>query len=232
MKFTTPLIPGILISRYKRFLADIKLEDGQIVTAHCPNSGSMKGCKTPGSRVYLSYQDKPSRKLKYTWELVEANRAWVGINTGLPNKLVREAIEGNHIPELDGYPQIKSEVKFGKNSRIDLLLENPADICYVEIKNVTLLENEQARFPDAITLRGQKHLNELMKAVKTGHRAVIFFVVQRQDATSFAPADDIDPEYGRLLRRAVKSGGVEILVYQTRISPREITIQNPLPVDF
>jgi len=232
MKFAAPLIPGTLLSRYKRFLADIRLENGQVVTAHCPNSGSMKGCKTPGSRVYLSFHDKPSRRLKYTWELVEANRVWVGINTGLPNKLVKEAIEESRIPELREYTGIRSEVKFGRNSRIDLLLENPVGQCYVEIKNVTLVENGQAQFPDAITLRGQKHIKELMRAVKMGYRAVLFFVVQRQDATSFAPADDIDPEYGRLLRQAVKNAGVEILVYQTRISSQEITIQNPLPASL
>jgi sugar fermentation stimulation protein A len=232
MKFPAPLIPGILLSRYKRFLADVKLEDSQIVTAHCPNSGSMKSCNTPGSRVYLSYHDKPLRRLKYTWELVEANQTWVGINTGHPNKLVAEAIKENLISELQGYSRIQPEVKFGKHSRIDLLLEGPDGICYVEVKNVTLVENGRARFPDAVTLRGQKHLNDLMKAVKLGHRAVIFFVVQREDASSFSPADDIDPDYGKLLRRAVNRGGVEALIYQTRISPREIMIQNSLPLSL
>ncbi len=230
MKFTAPLIPGILLSRYKRFLADVKLEDGNIVTAHCPNSGSMKSCNTPGSRVYLSYHDKPSRQLKYTWELVEANQTWVGIHTGHPNKLVAEAVKENRIPELGGYTRIKPEVKFGKHSRIDLLLEGPDGICYVEIKNVTLVENGQARFPDAVTLRGQKHLKDLMKAVKLGHRAVIFFLVQREDAITFSPAEDIDPDYSQLLRQAVHHGGVEALVYRTYVSPLEIAIQNSLPL--
>jgi sugar fermentation stimulation protein A len=230
MKFSSPLIPGILLSRNKRFLADIKLDSGEIVTAHCPNSGSMKGCKQPGSRVFLSYHDKPSRKLKYTWELVEANHTWVGINTGHPNKLVMEAIQNKQIKELTGYPHIKSEVKLGAHSRIDLVLENSDEICYVEVKNVTLIENGQARFPDAVTERGQKHLRELMNVVEKGHRAVMFFVVQREDSNSFAPADDIDPTYGKLLRKAVTSDGVEALVYQAKVSPEEIKISIPLPI--
>jgi len=230
MKFSTPLIPGILLSRYKRFLADIKLDSGDIITAHCPNSGSMKSCKEPGSRVYVSHHDKPSRKLKYTWEMVEANNSWVGINTGHPNKLVIEAIENNHIKELKGYSNIKSEVKLGAHSRIDIVLEKPDGICYVEVKNVSLMENGQARFPDAVTERGQKHLKELMEVVKQGHRGVIFFVVQREDTSSFSPADDIDPSYGKLLRKAVQAGGVEALVYQANVSPQEIKLSIPLPI--
>ena len=224
------LIPGVLIKRYNRFLADVRLENDKIVTAHCPNSGSMKSCKEPGSRVYLSYHNKPSRKLKYTWEMIEANHTWVGINTGHPNRLVIEAIENEHIPELKGYIDIKSEVKLGAHSRIDIVLAKKDEFCYIEVKNVTLMENGQARFPDAVTERGQKHLKELMKVVKQGHRAVIFFVVQREDTGSFSPADDIDPVYGDLLRKAVKSGGVEILVYQASVKPEEIKISAALPI--
>jgi sugar fermentation stimulation protein A len=230
MKFSSPLIPGTLLSRYKRFLADIKLDSGEIITAHCPNSGSMKSCKEPGSRVYVSFHDKPSRKLKYTWELIEANSTWVGINTGHPNKLVVEAIKKNHILELQGYSGIKTEVKLGAHSRIDIMLEKQDESCYVEVKNVTLMENRQARFPDAVTERGQKHLKELMKVVKQGDRGVIFFVVQREDTESFSPADDIDPVYGELLRSAVKSGGVEALAYQAKVTPKEIELSIPLPM--
>jgi sugar fermentation stimulation protein A len=230
MKFSSPLIPGILLNRYKRFLADIRLESGKIITAHCPNSGSMKSCKQPGSRVYVSHHDKPSRKLKYTWELIEANNTWVGINTGHPNKLVMEAIKNNQIRELKGYPNIKSEVKLGAHSRIDIVLENSDGICYVEVKNVTLMENGQARFPDAVTERGQKHLKDLINVVEKGHRALIFFVVQREDTNSFYPADDIDPTYGKLLRKAVHSGRVEALAYQAKVSPEEIIIQKSLPI--
>ena len=230
MKFTSPLIPGILLSRYKRFLADIRLDSGEIVIAHCPNSGSMKSCKQPGSRVYLSFHDKPSRKLKYTWEMIESNNSWVGINTGHPNKLVIEAIKNDHIKELKGYSNIKSEVKLGAHSRIDIVLEKSDEICYVEVKNVSLMENGQARFPDAVTQRGQKHLKELMNVVKQGHRGVIFFVVQREDTSSFSPADDIDPTYGELLRKAVHTGGVEALVYQAEVSPQEIKLSIPLRI--
>lgn len=229
MKLPQPLYPGQLIQRYKRFLADIRLDTGELITAHCPNSGSMRGCQEPGSPVRVSRSDNPKRKLKYTWELVKANGVWVGINTMHPNKIVKEGIETGVVEELRGYPLLRTEVKYGGNSRVDILLEKPGQKCYVEIKNVTLVEDGRARFPDAVTRRGQKHLNELMQMVREGHRAVIFFVVQRADGLSVSPADDIDPEYGRLLRLAV-AGGVEALAYQASVSPEEITLSRPLPV--
>ncbi len=229
MKMPYPLYPGILIRRYKRFLADIKLENGETVTAHCPNSGSMKGCNAPGSPVLISRSDNPNRKLKYTWELVKTDGVWAGINTGYPNKIVREAIENAKIAELAEYTGIRPEVKYGRNSRIDLLLQKAGGLCYVEIKNVTLVENGRALFPDAVTTRGQKHLLELMEMVKEGHRAVIFFLVQRSDGLAVSPADQIDPEYGRLLRTAVDAG-VEALAYQAKISPEEIAVEQKIPV--
>jgi len=229
MKLPHPLYQGKLIRRYKRFLADVELENGVTITAHCPNSGSMKGCSDPGMPVLLSQSDNPKRKLKYTWELVKANGAWVGIHTGYPNKLVQEAIEAGTIPELQGYTNIRPEVKYGKNSRVDLLLEGQAGSCYVEVKNVTLVENGLALFPDAVTTRGQKHLLELMEMVKSGHRSVIFFVVQRADGTAVAPADRIDPEYGRLLRQAV-ANGVEALAYRAEVTPQHIRLTMRLPV--
>ncbi len=231
MKFTTPLVSGTLIQRYKRFLADIELENGSTVTAHTPNSGSMKGCQMPGSPVILSQSDNPGRKLKYTWELIRINGGWVGINTGHPNRLVREAIENGVLTELQGYTTIRPEIRYGVNSRIDLLLEGTHGKCYVEVKNVTLVEDDYALFPDAVTERGQKHLRELKRAVTEGDRAVIFFVVQRQDAKFFAPADCIDPVYGKLLREAVTSG-VEALAYQAVVSPKEIYLHKKLPVVF
>ncbi len=224
-----PLIPGTLVQRYKRFLADIKLEDSQIITAHCPNSGSMKSCKEPGSPVFVSTSDNQKRKLKYTWQLVKANGVWVGINTHYPNKLVKEGILDGIVKELQGYRQIRSEVKYGTNSRIDLLLESEQDLCYVEVKNVTLVEENTALFPDAVTVRGQKHLKELVKMRKAGHRAVIFFVVQRSDGKTVVPADEIDPEYGALLRWAVENG-VEALAYQAFVSEKEIYLSQKLPV--
>ncbi len=229
MKLPQPLIPGTLIRRYKRFLADVQLKSGERVTAHCPNSGSMKGCQDPGSPVLLSRSENPRRKLPYTWELVRANGIWVGINTQYPNRLVREGIERGVISELSGYSLIRGEVNYGKRSRVDLLLQGESGWCYVEVKNVTLVEEGRALFPDAVTLRGQKHLRELMQMVEEGHRAVIFFVVQRADGNLVAPADRIDPEYGKLLREAVNRG-VEALAYQARVTPQEIVLTHRLPV--
>lgn len=223
------LTPGKLVRRYKRFLADVELADGTVVTAHCPNSGSMRGCAAPGSPVLLSTSDNPARKYCHTWELVYADGCWIGINTGLPNRLAREAIEQGIVTELQGYGRISQEVCYGvERSRIDLLLEEPG-LCYVEVKNVTLVENGMARFPDAATTRGQKHLRELMAMVAGGARAVNFFVVQHAGARAVTPADDIDPAYGRLLRQAARAG-VELLAYQADITPAEIVICRPLPI--
>ena len=229
MKLQHPLTPGRLLSRYKRFLADVELSDGTVVTAHCPNSGSMLGCAAPGSPVFLSRSDNPSRKLPYTWELVHADACWVGINTGLPNRLVREGIEQGIVTELQGYGRIRQEVCYGaERSRIDLLLEEPG-LCYVEVKNVTLVEDGVARFPDAVTTRGQKHLRELMAMVKSGARSVNFFVVQHAGARAVAPADSIDPAYGSLLRQAAMAG-VELLAYQASVTPTDIALCRALPI--
>lgn len=229
MMLPRPLYPGRLIRRYQRFLADVLLDSGETVTAHCPNSGSMKGCAIPGSRVLLSISDNPKRKLAHTWELVETDGVWAGINTGLPNRIVHEAIAAGQIPELTGYAGIRPEVPYGTASRIDLLLTGSRPPCYVEVKNVTLVEQGAARFPDAVTTRGQKHLRELMEVVSAGQRGVIFFLVQRPDAVSVAPADDIDPEYGRLLRLAA-AHGVEALAYRAEVTPDMILLRNRLPI--
>jgi sugar fermentation stimulation protein A len=229
MYLLPPLIPARLIRRYQRFLADFELDGGQIVTAHCPNSGSMKGCTIPGSPAFLSRCDKPGRKLAYTWELVMADNCWIGINTLVPNRLVAAAIRSGLIPELAGYGTVRPEVRYGTNSRIDLLLSNGENCCYVEVKNVTLAEGNRALFPDALTTRGQKHLRELMEMVRRGHRAVNFFLVQRRDCESVAPADGIDPEYGRLLRIAAASG-VELLAYQASVGREAICLTKRLPV--
>ena len=196
MKFPHQLEPGRLLRRYKRFLADVELSDGTQVTVHCPNSGSMLGCATPGSPVLLSRSGNLSRKYPHTWELVHADGCWIGINTAWPNLLAREGIEQGIVAELQGYERIRQEVRYGsERSRIDLLLEGPGE-CYVEVKNVTLVENGMARFPDATTTRGQKHLRELMAMVENGARAVNFFVVQHANATAVTPADDIDTLQG------------------------------------
>ncbi|MCB0259020.1 MAG: DNA/RNA nuclease SfsA [Calditrichaeota bacterium] len=229
MLLPQPLIHGILIKRYKRFLADVRLDNGEIVTAHSPNTGSMKGCNIPGSPVILSRSDNPKRKLPYTWELVKVGNAWVCVNTTYPNRIVKEAIEAGGIAELRDYRQLHTEVPYSGNSRIDILLKYSAQNCYVEVKNVTLAEAGTARFPDAVTTRGQKHLQDLMAMVVSGQRGVIFFVINRADTDRFAPADDIDPRYGELLREAARAG-VEILAYQTRITPPEIVLSHALPV--
>lgn len=231
MRFPAKLIQGTLVQRYKRFLADVRLADDRIVTAHCTNTGSMLGCKEPGSAVYLSLSDNPNRKLAHTWEMIRINRAWVGINTLHPNRLVAEAVEAGAIPELSGYSTVRREVKVSAHSRLDLCLERDQEHCFVEVKNVTLAIDRAAAFPDAISERATKHLKELIRLKRLGHRTAVFFVVQRGDCDYFRPADEIDPNYGRWLRRAVKAG-VEVLPYQAKVSPREIILARRLPNRF
>ena len=231
MKFEKPLRAGRLLKRYKRFMADVELEDGEVVTAHCPNSGSMATCKDPGQPVRLLHVDSPKRKLKYTWELYHSGDGWVGINTQRPNALVAEAIEAGEIPELTGYGRVRREVKYGQNSRVDILLEDEGrPRCFVEVKNCTLLAPDgRVRFPDAVTERGRKHLDELIQTVKDGDRAVMFFLVNREDGAGFGPADHIDPAYGRRLREAAEAG-VEILVYRSRLSETAMELGAAVPL--
>jgi sugar fermentation stimulation protein A len=232
MNFPSPLIEARLIRRYKRFLADAELADGSMVTAHTSNTGSMLGCNRPGSRVWLRDTGSAERKYPLTWELVEAEPGvLVGINTGLANRLVREGVETGAIGELRGYGAIRPEVRYGnENSRIDLLLErSDGRRCYVEVKNVTLAEQGRALFPDAVTARGARHLRELAEMARVGHRAVIFFCVQRRDADAMGPADRIDPAYGRALRQALAEG-VEAMAYQAAVSVDGIVISRRLPV--
>lgn len=223
------LVRGILVKRYKRFLADVKLDGGKMVTAHCPNTGSMTGCCESGQPVFLSRHDNPRRKLKYTWELIQMPTSLVGVNTLVPNRLVFRSVAAGLISELDGYETVEREVKIGRNSRLDLRLSNGAkDRCYVEIKNCTLVENGVARFPDAVTTRGLKHLDELARLVDSGRRCVMFYFIQRMDARVFEPADRIDPDYGIGLRRAVKRG-VEVLVYDVAIDLCGIQLNRKVP---
>lgn len=233
MKFAAPLVEGLLLRRYQRFLADVSLPDGRVVTAHCPNTGSMLGCKAPGSRVWLSPAANPARKLPWTWELVEvAPGVTVGVHTGRSNGLVREAIEAGRVPELAGYTGIRPEVKYGEGSRIDLLLQAAGrPDCYVEVKNVTAaVEGRIGYFPDAVTTRGAKHLREMSAMVAAGHRAVLVFCVQRTDVDGVRPADHIDPDYGRALRAAL-AAGVEVLALGARIDPDGIELVRRLAVD-
>jgi len=227
MEFSQKLLKGYFIKRYKRFLTDIKLENGKVVTAHCPNSGSMKNCLGTDWPTRLSTSDNPKRKLKYTLEMLHNGKTWIGVNTHLANNIVAEAISKTKIKKLNGYTNLRREVRYGQNSRIDILLENKDEKCYVEVKNVTLVEADSYLFPDAPTQRGQKHLRELMQMKKQGHRAVMFYLIQRQDGNIFAPASHIDPEYSRLLKQAHERG-VEILPYQAKVGPEKITIENKI----
>lgn len=225
------LIEGTLIKRYKRFLADVLLADGKTFTAHCPNSGSMRGCSQPGRPVYLSRHDGPTRKHPYTWEMIEMPGSLVGINTLVPNRLVSASIREGLVPELSGYDEVRSEVKYGLNSRVDILLTRGGKSCFVEIKNCTLVENGAAFFPDAVTARGLKHLRELQNEVRSGNRAVMFFMIQRMDAVQFKPAFHIDPAYSKELLKAADAG-VEILCYDTNLDLRSIRIRGPVAVDL
>jgi sugar fermentation stimulation protein A len=228
MKFDAPLIPGTIIKRYKRFLSDISLENGEIVCAHVPNTGSMTTCWEEGWPVMLSKSNNPDRKLPYTLEMLHNGSTWIGVNTGNPMKIAVEALNEKKIAELASYHEIKKEVKIG-DSRIDLLLSNDLTQCYVEIKNVTLLgENSQALFPDAVSERGSKHLLELIKLKKNGISAGMLYIIQREDVNHFSPATQIDPVYAKNLKMAFEAG-VQIMPYQCSLSPNEIKIIKKLP---
>ncbi len=234
MIFDPPLIPGTLIRRYKRFLADVELDNGEIIVAHSPNTGSMMGVSDPGSRIWLSHNPDPKRKTHYTWELTEVNGRCVGVNTARSNTLAREAIESGALDAFHGYSRIQSEVRYGQErSRIDLLLEGDGlPPCYVEVKNVTAVDEAGlALFPDAVTTRGQKHMRELMHMVENGARAAVVLTVQRTDCHAFRPACEIDPAYSALLRQAADAG-VEIYPLQFKATPKQITFQRLLPLQW
>ena len=232
MKITPQFLPATFEKRYKRFFADVKDRNGQNMTLHCPNTGSMKNCLVPGSECWYSLSDNPKRKLPGTLELVTTvNGQLAGINTSRPNYLLREAIEANRIPELLGYQQLRTEVRYGsENSRIDLLLQDPQrGDCYIEVKNVTLTqENGLVVFPDAVTARGTKHLRELMLMLQQGHRAVLFFCVQVSGAQRMEVASDIDPTYAQTLAEAV-SAGLEVLAWRAYLSQGEIALESAIP---
>jgi sugar fermentation stimulation protein A len=233
MRFSAPLKPARLVKRYKRFLADVTLDDGGLVTAHCPNPGSMMGLKDPGMRCWVSCHDDPKRKLKYTLELVEADGALVAMNTQNPNKIAEEAIQAGQIDPLTGYTSLRREVKYGENSRIDLRLEDedrpPA---WVEVKNCHLMRKPGlAEFPDSVTTRGAKHLGELSRRVEAGDRAVQLFIVQRPDCTRLSPARDLDPAYAEALEAAAQAG-VEILAYGCKIDLTGVQLDAPMEVEL
>jgi sugar fermentation stimulation protein A len=235
MRFPAPLGPATLVKRYKRFLADVVLPSGETVTVHCANPGSMIGLSTAGARVWLSRSDNPKRKLAHSWELIEVDfgtgAELVGINTAHPNALAAEAIAAGAIAELAGYASLRREVRYGRSSRVDVLLEGPArPPCYVEIKNVHLMRRpELAEFPDAVTKRGAKHLVELGDMVAAGARAVMLYLIQIASARRFALARDIDPAYGKAFD-AARRAGVEALAYRCAISRDGIEVIAPVAI--
>jgi sugar fermentation stimulation protein A len=248
MKFDLPMREGKLLKRYKRFFADVEL-DGKTIVALVANTGSMKGCSDPQSVCRVSLSDNPERKIPYTLEMVKAPDSWVGVNTSRPNKLVRELWESRRFSPWSGFDRLQGEVKISDKSRIDFVLWNSKKFAgeklvkpdfkklkgpfhFVEVKNVSLAEKGMALFPDSVTLRGQKHIDELVRLTEQGHTAELLFVIQRTDCESFSPADDIDPEYGRKLRAAVKAG-VKITPLRCRLSHEEIVLgHDPLPLGF
>ena len=234
MRFPTPLVPARLIRRYNRFLSDMTLEDGREVKAHCPNPGSMMGLKDPGLLCWLEPNDDPKKKLKYGWRLVELpGGAWSGIDTAVPNRVVKEALTARAVPELAAYRTVRPEVKYGQKSRVDFLLtESGLPDAYVEVKNVHLRRNgDLAEFPDSVTARGARHLDELAEMVAQGHRAVMFYFVQRTDCARFRLADDLDPTYAQAFQRA-RAAGVEAICYDSAISRDEITLRDPIPIEI
>lgn len=228
MKFEKPTVKGKILKRYKRFLADIELPNGEVIVAHCANTGSMATCWEAGWEVLLTHHNDPKRKLQYSLELTHNEKTWICVNTALPNKMVLEAIKNGTIKELQGYDIIKPEAKIGQ-SRIDVLLtKNSGEQCYVEVKNTTLWFDGDGVFPDAVSERGQKHLRELTALAKSGIRACMLYVINRTDVKNFRPADHIDPTYGKLLREA-RAAGVEILPYMSSLDETQVSLTHSIP---
>jgi len=229
-RYPPPVVEGVLVRRYQRFLADVELEDGEVRTVHCANSGSMRTCAEPGRPVRISDSGSSTRRLRWNLEQIRMGRAWVGLNTAVPNRAIEAAIARGGIPELRGYPSMRREVVYGREgrSRIDLLLEDGTRRCWVEIKNTSYRVGEEVRFPDSPTERGRKHLTELSDRVRAGDRAVLVFFVNRPDVEIFRPAHEIDPEYGAGLARAVESG-VEVLPLRALLSREGVRVGGGIP---
>ncbi|OJF89929.1 DNA/RNA nuclease SfsA [Pararhizobium antarcticum] len=232
MLFQTPLVPAILVQRYKRFLFDAVLADGSAITGFCPNTGSMRGLTTPGSPIWLSLHDSPTRKHRHMLELVEVGETIVGVNTGLPNHIAEEAIRLGQVGDLASYPVLLREQKYGRNSRIDMLLSDPQKgLAYVEVKNVHFSRTPGlGEFPDSPTLRGAKHLEELGDMVEAGHRGIMLYVIQRGDCDRFRICGDLDPVYARAFRRAI-ARGVEVFAVKCHLSPQQIVPDGLIAMD-
>jgi sugar fermentation stimulation protein A len=235
MRFDEPPLEGRFVRRYQRFFTEVELDSGAVVVAHCPNTGSLKGCLAAGARVWLRDSKDEKRKLRYTFQAIQVGATWVNVDTGLPNRVVAEALEAGAIRGLAGYRSVRREVRYGENSRIDVLLEDDprrkAERVFVEVKNTTMSAGRAALFPDAVTARGRKHLEELARAAEAGDRAVQLFLVSRGDVTAFRPADDVDPAYCAALRDAVERG-VEVLAYRTRVEPLAFELDRALRIDL
>lgn len=219
---------GVLVQRYQRFLADVLLDDGRTLTVHCPNSGSMRGCSTPGSPVLISWSDNPRRKYAWTLEMVREQGVWIGVHTGRTNSLVREALEIGVIDDFGTPTAITAEVRVSAESRLDFLLETDRGPVYLEVKNCSLAENRLALFPDAVTGRGTRHLHELVRLAESGHGAAVLFCVQRGDADRCAPAARIDPVYAETVAWAADRG-VRFLAYRAEVRPEAIAIRHSIP---
>lgn len=232
MRITLPTLEGKFLRRYKRFFADVELDDGNVVVAHCPNTGSLKGCLEPGRRAVLRDTQDDKRKLRYVFQAIQVGDHLVNVDTALPNSAMFEWVSAGMVPELAGYDQVRREVAYGENSRIDLLLERASgERCFVEIKNTTYSVGDTAAFPDARTERGLKHLGELARVVERGQRAVQFYFVSRDDVARFRPADEIDPEYAAALRQVARRG-VEVLAYSVAVTPRSLMLSRRLEVEL
>lgn len=232
MIFDRPLVPAVLVQRYKRFLFDAVLEDGRPITGFCPNTGSMRGLTAPGSRIWLSEHDSQTRKYRHMLEMVEVNGTMVGINTGLPNRLAEEAIRAGQVSDLDCYATLKREQKYGRNSRIDMFLTDPdRGLAYVEVKNVHFSRTKGlGEFPDSPTSRGAKHLEELGDMVEAGHRGIMIYLIQRDDCATFRICGDLDPIYAKAFERA-RRRGVEAFAVKCRVSPQQIAPDGLIPMD-
>ena len=227
MNFENKLISGLFLKRYKRFFVDIKINN-KIITAHCPNTGSMYGLLKKGNKVWISKSNNPNRKLKYTLEIIEDKNSKVGVNTHSTNKIVHHALQNNLIDEFDNVSKIKTEIKFGLNTRFDFLVSNKKQKAFIEVKNVTLSRDKAlAEFPDAVTTRGLKHINELIKASKENYKVFILYLIQRNDCKSFTIAKDIDPNYANALSKAVKNN-LKILCYDCKFSSKGIKLNNKI----
>ena len=227
MNFENKLISGIFIKRYKRFFVDVQIEN-KLVTAHCPNTGSMLGLLNEGNKVWLTKSDNPNRKLKYTLQIIEDNKSKVGVNTHLTNKIVLNALENNLIKEFNKDIKIKPEVRFGESTRFDFLISKKNYKAFIEVKNVTLKRKPKiAEFPDAITSRGAKHINELIKASKKGYKIYIAFIIQREDCDQLSIASDIDPEYSQILSKAIRNK-LKVLCYDCKFSTKGIKLNKKI----